>query len=74
MRYIAIGLVLFVSACAPQLIASNERGGILNHVSGLNTSAAFKVADDYCHQHSLVARVNSQDWINNQMTFDCIAP
>lgn len=74
MRYFSLGLALLVSACAPQLIASNERGGILNHVSGTNTGDGFKIADAYCHQHGLVARVSNTDWINNQMSFDCIKP
>lgn len=69
--------VLFVaglSGCAPQIIAANERGGIINHVSGVNHGEAFKTADVYCHQKGLVARVANDDWIYNQMTFDCIAP
>ena len=73
-RIMVMSCALTLTGCAPELVASNERGGIIGRVSGLTMDAAFKTADAQCHKYNRVARINETDWINNQMTYDCVSP
>jgi hypothetical protein len=65
--------LLWLAGCST-LTASNERGGIISHVSGLDRDAAFKKADDSCRKYGRVARISEQDALDSTMTFDCVAP
>ena len=73
MRYLMLSLLLLVG-CAPSLNAANERGGIVDHVSGLTRASAFKLADDHCRRFGRVARISGQNALESNFSFDCIAP
>ena len=76
-RLMAMCLLAFPIAtqgCSPQVIASNERGGIISHVTGLTQADAFKLANDHCHKFGRVAQVTNTDVIYNRMTFACVEP
>lgn len=73
MRFLTLAALLLLAACST-LTASNERGGILSHVSGLDRDAAFKMADDSCRKYNRVARISGTDVLQSTMTYDCVAP
>ena len=52
----------------------NERGGIVEHVTGATEAKAFSIADAHCHEYGRVARVSGLDFVYNRLMFDCIAP
>lgn len=68
------GVCLAVAGCSPNLEASNERGGILPHVIGLNRAEAFSAADQHCRKFGRVARFSGTDALNSTLSFDCVAP
>ncbi len=74
MKKLGLILMLSLAACAPTLKGANERGGIIDHVSGLTRETAFKMADGHCRKYGRVARISGQDALQSNMTFDCVAP
>lgn len=70
----AIATSVPLQGCEATLAGANERGGILQHVGGLNRKAAFDKAEAHCKQFGRVARVNQYDVLDSSMTFDCVAP
>ena len=70
---LAVGL-LTVAGCAPSLTAGNERGGVVDHVIGLDRDQAFAIADAHCRKYGRVARISGQDTLASTLTFDCVAP
>jgi hypothetical protein len=78
MRWLHLILVGLGSAClqscAPQVIASNERGGIISHVNGASQADAFALADSHCQKYGRVAQVTGMDIVYNRLMFACVAP
>lgn len=75
MRWVIfVSAALMVASCAPSLAAGNEVGGIVRHVSNVNRTEGFAVADAHCRALGKVARITNQDWVYNTMTFDCVTP
>lgn len=70
----ATGIAFGLQACQAGLLTGNERGGIVEHVTGMTEAAAFKIADDHCHKFGRVARVSGLDVVFNRLMFDCVAP
>jgi len=68
---LASGAVLIglLSGCGPQLIAANERGGI---VSG--PTSGFPLADAHCHKFGRVAQVTGMESDYNRFSFACVEP
>jgi len=71
-----LAVVAFVGlcGCAPTLTAANERGGVIDHVIGLDRDVAFQKADEHCRKFGRVARISGQDTLASTMTFDCVKP
>tara|TARA_R110000868_G_scaffold44407_2_gene148369 strand:- start:217 stop:441 length:225 start_codon:yes stop_codon:yes gene_type:complete len=74
MKILILPLLLLLAGCAPKLSVANERGGIVDHVSGLTRNSAFKLADNHCRKFGRVARISGQDALQSNFSFDCIAP
>jgi hypothetical protein len=72
MRYFVLAASLAVTGCAPSLVGSNERGGMISHVSGMNRDDAFSLADRHCRQFGRAARISGQSALDSTMTFDCV--
>jgi hypothetical protein len=69
-----ISTALLLSACAPTVVASNSRGGTVEHVIGLTKADAFKKADEQCRTYGRVARISEYDVLGSSLAFDCVDP
>lgn len=71
MRLVFIGALL-LSASAPTLSATNERGGIVEHVSGLRRAEALERASAYCQRLGKQARITATDGLSATLAFECV--
>jgi hypothetical protein len=65
-----VAILITLSGCGPELVAANERGGI---VSGPKTSG-FSLADAHCHKFGRVAQVTGMESDYNRFAFACVEP
>lgn len=73
MRNLLICVPLLLAAgCAPTVSGANERGGIVEHVVGLNRAEAMKEADAHCAQFKRVAKVTEQNTLASTLVFECV--
>lgn len=67
----ALPFLLLLAACAPNLAAANERGGIIvNH--GWSQSKSFAEAEKHCQKYGRHARVTDTNDLEATLSFDCV--
>lgn len=69
-----LAVFIVLSGCAPSLSGANEKGGIVEHVIGLNREDAFKTANEHCKTFGRVAKVTEQNTLASTLVFECVAP
>lgn len=70
MRLAVTGLGLLLAGCAPTLLGSNERGGLIQE-NGLSTTAAFTLAESHCQKYGTHAVITDTDTLNSRVSFEC---
>ena len=71
---VILAAFIILSGCAPSLSGANEKGGIVEHVIGLNREDAFKTANEHCKSFGRVAKVTEQNTLASTLVFECVAP
>jgi len=71
MRVLLLTAVLGLSACAPNLVGSNERGGMVNFL-GSTRSAAFEVAETHCKRFGRSAVLIGLGTHPAELIFHCV--
>lgn len=73
MKRLALLAFVALSACAgPHIVSATEAGGIVGSY-GWQPGKSLAVADAYCAKYGKAARVSSQNDLQDNMTFDCVA-
>jgi putative hemolysin len=67
MRYVLF-TALLLAGCAPQVVAGNERGGVVNTAYAFG--GYFAPADAYCRQYGLQASIKGR--YGPEIHFDCL--
>lgn len=76
MHRLALGLLLVLCSCAPE-VSGNSAGGI---ASTNSNAGSFSAADQHCHQYGKVARMGSAAAPSGPQSslktwsFECVAP
>jgi hypothetical protein len=73
MRALILLAAIGLSACAPKLVQGTEAGGIVGSY-GWKPGQALAEAQKHCQKYGKSARVSSQNDLQDNMTFDCVAP
>jgi len=71
---LAVIAAITLQGCAPELMAANERGGIVRRGTGNNEGPAFALADAHCHKFGRAAQVTGINILENRLAFACVEP
>lgn len=70
--FVAIVVPILVSACAPSLGTVSASGGIVKNY-GWTPNQALAIAQKHCDKYGKDAVVTSQNDLQDNMTFQCVA-
>jgi hypothetical protein len=56
------------------VVAGDERGVIVSHVTTFTYRGAFNIANAWCGHYKLVAQETTATFLNNNVDFACVRP
>lgn len=71
MKKILIVCLLFVTGCAPVLVASNPRSVLIGNSSSYNAAEAFQLAENECVKYNRHAVAIPDNVPDGQETYEC---